>query len=148
MKRILISMMLLMAMTAAYAQTESDEMTSEINQIVELSNISNNFMETLVTQMQPLVEQGYVSADDLPALIMDIEAFASPLMKKKMAELYKANFTLEELKQIHAYLSSPAGRKATKLIPEFTMEGMKIMQTPEAQKKIQEIAAKYLNRSK
>lgn len=146
MKKILVSMMLLMAMTAVHAQVANDEFTKEVNRAVELQNVTSNFSQMMTQQMQPLVNQGMISAQNLSALIKEVEEYAAPLLKKKMAELYRKNFTLDELKQINAYLSSPVGQKATKLIPEFTSEGMKLMQTPEAQKKIQELALKYLSK--
>lgn len=146
MKKILVSMMLLMAMTAVHAQVANDEFTKEINRAIELSNVTTNFTEGLSMQMQPLVNQGMFAASDLEAMVKELEEYAVPLLKKKMQELYREKFTLQELKQINAYLSSPVGQKATKLIPEFTSEGMKLMQTPEAQKKIQELALKYLSK--
>lgn len=146
MKKILISMMLLVSMVTACAQTGNDKFTKEVNRAVELQNVTSNFSQMMTQQMQPLVNQGMISAQNLSALIKEVEAYAAPLLKKKMAELYRKNFTLDELKQINAYLSSPAGQKALKLMPEFAAEGMKIMQTPEAQKKIQELALKYLSK--
>lgn len=139
-------MMLLVSMVTACAQTGNDEFTKEVNRAVELQNVTSNFSQMMTQQMQPLVNQGMISAQNLSALIKEVEAYAAPLLKKKMAELYRKNFTLDELKQINAYLSSPAGQKALKLMPEFAAEGMKIMQTPEAQKKIQELAMKYLSK--
>ena len=139
-------MMLLVSMVTACAQTGNDEFTKEVNRAIELQNVTSNFRQMMTQQMQPLVNQGMISAQNLSALIKDVEAYAAPLLKKKMAELYRKNFTLDELKQINAYLSSPAGQKALKLTPEFAAEGMKIMQTPEAQKKIQELALKYLSK--
>ena len=139
-------MMLLMSMVTACAQKGNDEFTKEINRAVELQNVTSNFSQMMTQQMQTLVNQGMISKQNLSALIKEIEAYAAPLLKKKMAELYRKNFTLDELKQINAYLSSPAGKKALKLMPEFAAEGAKIMQTPEAQKKIQELALKYLSK--
>lgn len=139
-------MMLLVSMVTACAQTGNDEFTKEINRAIELQNVTSNFSQMMTQQMQPLVNQGMISAQNLSALIKEVEEYAAPLLKKKMAELYRKNFTLDDLKQINAYLSSPAGQKALKLMPEFAAEGMKIMQTPEAQKKIQELAMKYLSK--
>ena len=139
-------MMLLVSMVTACAQTGNDEFTKEINRAVELQNVTSNFSQMMTQQMQTLVNQGMISKQNLSALIKEVENYAAPLLKKKMAELYRKNFTLDELKQINAYLSSPAGQKALKLMPEFAAEGAKIMQTPEAQKKIQELALKYLSK--
>lgn len=146
MKKIIISMMLLVSMVTACAQTGNDEFTKEINRAIELQNVTSNISQMMTQQLQTLVNQGMISAENLSALIKEVEEYAAPRLKKKMAELYKKNFTLDELKQINAYLSSSAGQKAVKLMPEFSAEGMKIMQTPEAQQKIQEIALKYFSK--
>lgn len=146
MKKILISMMMLVAMSAAHAQQANDEFTKEVNRTIEISNVTETFINTMTTQMQQFVDQGLLTSDKLTAMVKDIEVFATPLLKNKMAELYRKNFTLEELKQLNAYLSSPLGKKTQKLVPEFTVEGMKLLQTPEVLQKIQEIALKYLTK--
>ena len=148
MKRILISMALLLSMVAVQAQTQTktDEFTKEINKAIEVMNISGNFTQTLTDQMQPLVEQGLITAENVAPLVKEIETNMMPQMKERMAALYKANFTLEELKQINAFFSSTVGQKMQKLTPEFAAEGMKVVQTPEAQNKIQEIFLRYMKK--
>ena len=144
MKKILISMMLLMSVASVYAQTENDEMSKEINQAIEASIGTLNFAQMMTTQLQPLVEQGVIKAEKLQPLIKDVEAWMVPLLKEKMAALYRQHFTLEEMKQVNAYISSPIGQKFMKLTPKFSAAGMEIVTTPEAQKKIQEILMRYL----
>jgi len=146
MKKILISMMLLMSVVAVHAQTENDELTKEIYQIIEASHTSENFNQLMTEQMQALVEQGLITAENVAPLVKEIETNMMPQMKERMAALYKANFTLEELKQINAFFSSTVGQKMQKLTPEFAAEGMKIVQTPEAQNKIQEIFLRYMKK--
>ena len=158
MKRIFISMVLLISMVTVNAQTETktqnatltetenDELTTEINRAIELSNVTANFGSIMVTQLQPLVEQGLLSAENLPTMVKEIEEWILPNLKKRMVTLYKEHFTLDELKQMNAYLASPVGQKALKLTPEFAAEGMAIVQTPEAQQKIQEIFLHYMKK--
>ena len=105
MKKILVSMMLLMAMAAAHAQVAKDEFTKEINRTIELSNTAKNFRETMTQQMHTLVDQGHFQADNLDAMVKEIEAYALPLLEKKLTDIYREHFTLEEIKQINAYLS-------------------------------------------
>ena len=146
MKRIFISMVLLLSMVAVHAQEENDEFTKEIYRNIELQNVTSNFNQILTQQMQPVVDKGLISAEKLSAMIKEVGEYASPLLKEKMASLYKEYFTLEELKQMNAYLSSPVGQKGLKLMPQFAAEGMKAMQTPEVQQKVQEIIMRYMKK--
>ena len=149
MKKFFFSLMMLMTVVAVNAQetqAEDDELTTEVNRAIELSNVTANFGSLMVTQLQPLVEQGLLSAENLPAMVKEIEEWMLPILKKRMAALYKKHFTLDELKQMNAYLASPVGQKALKLTPQFAEEGMAIVQTPEAQQKIQEIFLHYMKK--
>lgn len=149
MKKFFLSLMMLMTVVAVNAQetqAEDDELTIEVNRAIELSNFTANFGSLMVTQLQPLVEQGLLSAENLPAMVKEIEEWMLPILKKGMAALYKKHFTLDELKQMNAYLASPVGQKALKLTPQFAEEGMAIVQTPEAQQKIQEIFLHYMKK--
>lgn len=143
MKKILISMMLLVAMTTAQAQDY--EFTREVNRNIALSHLTENFEEMVTTQMQQFVDEGILTQEKLAALVKEIEEFAMPLVKNKITELCKENFSLEEMKQMNAYLATPLGQKSQRLFPKFSQEGTKLMQTPEAQEKIKELCTKYLS---
>ena len=144
MKKLFISLVLLMSVTAVNAQTEDDELSKEINQAIEMSISTLNFSELMTTQMQPLVEQGVIKAEKLEPLVKDVEVWMIPLLKEKMADLYREHFTLEEMKQVNAYLASPIAQKFMKLTPKFSEAGMKIASTPEAREKLQEILMRHL----
>ena len=144
MKKLFISLVLLMSVAAVNAQTENDELTKEINKAIEVSVGTLNFTQMMTTQLQPLVEKGVITAENLEPLVKDVEAWMIPQLKEKMAALYRQYFTLEEMKQVNAYISSPIGQKFMKLTPKFSAAGMEIVTTPEAQKKIQEILMRYL----
>ena len=149
MKKFFFSLMMLMTVVAVNAQetqAEDDELTTEVNRAIELSNVTANFGSLMVTQLQPLVEQGLLSAENLPTMVKEIEEWMLPNLKKRMVTLYKENFTLDEVKQMNAYLASPVGQKALKLTPEFAAEGMKMVQSLEAQKKLQEIFLQYMKK--
>lgn len=146
MKKILISMMMLVAMSAAHAQQANDEFTKEVNRTIEISNVTETFINTMTTQMQQFVDEGILTQEKLATLVKEIEEFAMPLVKNKITELCKENFSLEEMKQINAYLATPLGQKSQRLFPKFTQEGSKLMQTPEAQEKIKEIVLKYFTK--
>lgn len=139
-------MVLLMSVVAVNAQTENDELTKEIYRAIELTNPTRNFNKLMTDQMQPLVQQGLITAENIEPLVKDIGEWMVPLMKEKMSALYKEHFTLEELKQINAFYGTPVGQKIMTLTPNFTAEGMKLVQTPEAQNKIQEIFVRYMKK--
>ena len=144
MKKLFISLVLLMSVAAVNAQTENDELTKEINKAIEVSMGTLNFTQMMTTQLQPLVEKGVITAENLEPLVKDVEAWMIPQLKEKMAALYRQYFTLEEMKQVNAYLTSPLGQKFMKLTPEFSAAGEKIASTPEAKKKMEEIILRYL----
>ena len=137
MKRILISMALLLSMVAVQAQTQTktDEFTKEINKAIALTD-----------QMQPLVEQGMITAENVVPLVKEMGEWIMPKVKERVAALYKENFTLEEVKQINAFYSTPVGRKMQNLVAKFSAEGTKVAQTPEAQQKMQEIFIRYMKK--
>lgn len=144
MKKLFISLVLLMSVAAANAQTGNDELTKEINRAIDLSVSTLNFRQMMTTQLQSLVEQGVIKAEKIEPLVKEVEAWMIPRLKERMAALYKKHFTLEEMKQVNAYLTSPIGQKFLKLTPEFSLEGVKMASTPEAQKKMHEIIMRYL----
>jgi hypothetical protein len=132
-------MTLLLAVAFAQAQTANDEMTKEINRTIELLHATNKVTETLSIQLQPLVDQGLVSNEKLASTIKELEKILAPVVMKRMIAVYKENFTLAELKQMNAYFASPVGQKYIKLSPVFAQEGIKAVQAPEIQSKVQSI---------
>lgn len=144
MKKFFLMMALLMAMSASQAQTANDELTKEINRTIELSNTTTTFTETLRLQFKPLVDQGLIPAEKISPLIKELEQLLVPVLKERMIQLYKENFTLDELKQMNEYLASPLGQKFVKLTPMLSAEGTKIAQSPEMQQKMQQIMMRLL----
>lgn len=146
MKRILFSLSLLMTISFANAQTANDEITKEIERAIELSQATSTFSNSMNSMMQPLVAQGMISTDQLSGLITELEQLMVPALKEKISVLYRENFTLDELKQMNAYLASPLGQKAVKLTPMITSESMKLATSPDFQSKMQEIIMRNLQK--
>ena len=145
MKRIYVIVVLLLTMVAVQAQTKDDEWKAEIDRNFTLSRTPENFVETMSSQLKPLVEQGAIKAEQLDPMVKETKDVLLPALKEITMSFYKEHFTLDELKQINAYLASPIGQKTSKLIPELTQKVQAVGQTPEAQEKIQNILLKYLN---
>ena len=145
MKRIYVFVVLLLTMVAVQAQTKDDEWKVELDRTFTLSRTSESFVETMSSQLKPLVEQGTIKAEQLDPLVKELSDVLIPSLKEVSTNFYKEHFTLDELKQINAYLASPVGQKASKLTPELTIKAQGIIQTPESQEKIQKVLLKYLN---
>lgn len=145
MKRIYVIVVLLLTMVAVQAQTKDDEWKAEIDRNFTLSRTPEIFVETLASQLKPLVDQGAIKAEQLDPLVKELSDVQLPALKEVSTSFYKEHFTLDELKQINAYLASPVGQKASKLTPKLTQKAQAVGQTPEAQEKIQKVLLKYLN---
>ena len=144
MKKIFVSMLLLMTVVGVQAQTANDEFTKEIERTIELSNPTKTFTETLNSQLKPLVAQGMVSSDKIGDIIKEIEQLMVPELKKRIVEIYKQNFTLAELKQMNYYLASPVGQKAVKLTPMIAEESIKVASMPEMQEKLMKLMSSLM----
>ena len=144
MRKIFISMLLLVGVITMQAQTENDEMSREIERTIELSNTTNTFMETMRLQMQPLVAQGMIKADKLQSVTNELAKLLMPALKQRLAVVYRENFTLDELKQMNAYLSSSVGQKAVKLTPVLASAGAEVVQSPEMRAKMQELLGRLV----
>lgn len=59
-----------------------------------------------------------------------------PLIVKKMLKLYRQYYTIEELKQINAFLASPVGQKNVRLTPLFAEEMTKLMSSEPVKNKV------------
>ncbi len=143
MKKFIMMIALLMAVAIAQAQTANDELTKEIKRSLELSESSKMFKEALNLQLQTMVDKGILTSDKLPSIINEAEALFMPKLEKRLLEIYKENFTLDEIKQMNAYLASPVGQKALKLTPLVVNESTKISQDPDILQKFMEILMRY-----
>ena len=61
-----------------------------------------------------------------------------------MKKLYCENFTLDELKQIAAWVGSPTGQKMVNLTAKISSVTQEMMQSPEVQKEVMTIVSKYM----
>ena len=145
MKRIYVIVVLLLTMVAVQAQTKDDEWKAEIDRNFTLSHTPETFVETMSSQLKPLVEQGSIKAEQLDPMVKEMSDVLLPALKEVTTSFYKEHFTLDELKQINAYLASPIGQKTSKLTPELTQKAQAVGQTPEAQQKLQSVLLKYIN---
>ena len=92
------------------------------------------------------MDNGNISSENLNVCCQKIVEIMLPVLQERIITLYQEHFTVSEIKQMNAYLGSTVGQKALKLSPLFATEGMKISQTPEMQRKIQEVLIPYLKK--
>ena len=145
MKKILLFMALLVSATVQ-AQTYEEAFRAEVEKTIELQHSMDVFIETLKMQFQKLTENGTLDTEKLQPLVEEIGQAMVPALTERMQEVYKENFTLDELKQINAYLATPVGQKGIKLSPMLSAEVVNVVQRPELQAKVTEIISKYLKK--
>lgn len=143
MKKILLFMVLLVS-AAVQAQTNEEAFKTEVQKTIELQHTTDLFVEGLKMQLQKLTENGALDAEKLQPLVEEIGQAVVPALTERMNEVYKENFTLDELKQINAYLATPVGQKVVRLTPMLSAEGINVVQRPELQAKISAIISKYM----
>lgn len=145
MKKILLFMVLLVS-AAVHAQTNADAFRAEVEKTIELQHSTDVFIEALKMQLQGLTGTGALETEKLQPLVEEIGQAVVPALIERMHEIYKENFTLDEMKQINAYLATPVGQKVVKLTPMLSAEGVNVVQRPEMQAKVTEIISKYLKK--
>lgn len=144
MKKTAIFFTLLSIFFQAKAQVVDDAFKAEVAKAFELQKTDTLFAESVRLQMQYLVDEGKMTSENLNLFIDESTKFCMPLLLERMEELYKQYFTLDELKQMNAYLATPVGQKGMKVSPLFAAEGIKVMSSEQVKKKISEIVNRYL----
>lgn len=143
----MFTLLLLAATVSSSAQTSgSDAFSTEVRKCVKLQRMAETMTETMRLQLQTLVQQGTLTETNLNVFSKEITAVMLPMLQKRLETIYRKNFTLEEMRQLNAYLSSPVGQKVIDLTPMLAAEGAKVAQSAEMQEKIQTILMKYINK--
>jgi hypothetical protein len=113
-----IAGILLLLVCGAQAQAPSPEAMSAARKLVITSGIVDQYralLPQLLLKLRPVVAQ------DRPEIERDYDAMTAPgaeiyapylaSMTDRIAALYAASFTVDELRQIEAFYAQPAGRK-------------------------------------
>lgn len=146
MKKVIISMLMLVTVVAAHAQGISEEYAAEVRKALQLQHTTETLVETMRLQMQQLVDKGTMTVEGVNGFCQEMGDIMYPALEKRITDLYYQNLSLDELRQMNAYLSSPVGQKGIKLAPMFAAEGAKVAQSPEIQGKIMTIMSKYIKK--
>ena len=142
--RLLAALLSLSLLLPAGAAEKDAAYEAELTRFLELQNVRQTFEKSMRVPWENLVTQGLITKEKLDAMSAEIvEVIYDPCVEA-IRESYRGHFTLEELRQINAFYSTPVGQKMIVLAPELMMKGMESVQTPEMQGKIQAIVIKYL----
>ena len=143
-KSIFTALLFVVGWCGCYAQTTDSEYEKEMNRMIQLQGQTDVYGETLRLQMNALVERGQLSEDKVDKMCKELSDYITPMLIAGQKELIQKNYTLEELKQLNAFLASPIGQKNLRLSASFAGEGTKIVSSPEVQEKMQAIIMKYM----
>lgn len=147
MKRLFMSMLLLLALcTHTYAQTENSAFAAEVKKAFELQKLKENYVEGLKMGLEPLVAQGKITTENLNLYIKEVADYATPFILQAMEKFYVENYTLEEMRQMNAYMSSPVGQKTLRLTPKIMIVMQDVLSQSGVQAKAQELLLPYLTR--
>ena len=111
---------------------------------MELTHPEETMKQMIAPQYQKFGEMGLLKLDDVDAVVEECIKVVMPKYKEVMLKLYAENYTLNEVKEMNAYLATPVGQKGIKLAPKFGFAGMQAVQEPEIEKKIEDILKKHI----
>lgn len=148
MKKIATLVVCLCAMLTAAAQspagTQTPEYQAELNKVLELQNSRGTAVKTFEEAFSSLAKQGILAQDKVSAMSAELAAALYPRIESEVKKLYCENFTLDELKQIAAWVGSPTGQKMVNLTAKTASVTQEMMQSPEVQKEVMTIVSKYM----
>lgn len=136
MRKVFLLFALFVVFVQTKAQVVDDAYKAEVAKIIRLQRLDRMYSETIRAQMKIQVDQGKIPPEKLDLLTTDLTKFAMPLIVKKMLKLYRQYYTIEELKQINAFLASPVGQKNVRLTPLFAEEMTKLMSSEPVKNKV------------
>ncbi len=144
MKKIMFIVVLLLVATAGTTKAQDAALTTEVNKCIELQNTRGMLVETLSMQYQTMVNNGQLAIDDVKRMSEEMADAIMVKLNDKLVQFYCDNYTLEEVKELNAFLASPVGKKNIQLTPKANMLGTQITQDPDVLTDLQEIIAKHM----
>ena len=138
-RRFFVTLLMVVCCAVTFAQTNTSEYEKEMERTILLQGQAEMFAETLKEQLNPLVEEGKMSSEQQEKVIKELSEYMVPLIVAKEKEMIKENYSLEELKELNAFLASPIGRKNVRLAATSANESAKVLSSPEVMEKMMEI---------
>lgn len=144
MKQLMTLMLLMFASLMATAQTADDEFNAEVRKNIELQHMGETLEETMKMQMKNAFSANNIPIDNIDAFIKEISVVMKPKLEVILRKVYLENFTLEDMKQMNAFMATPVGQKTIKLAPMLANAGAEVTKDPEVMKAIQDAVMKYI----
>lgn len=145
MKRIKCLILCLAAFIAVNAQSGNDAYNAELDKAVALSCNKQILVETFEGSFRQFVNSGTISETQCKAMSSEITDLMYPKIFSIVKQMWDSEFTLDELRQIVAWLSSPVGKKMLYMSTKTGSAQQTLMQDPEIMNGINAIVRKYIN---
>lgn len=133
----------IMSLTAV-AQTGTEAYEAELDKVYQMENPNAVMTEILSSNFKTLVEQGMLTQAKCDAMTQELADAIMPMVERLTKQLWRENFTYEELQQVGAWLSSTTGQKMLKLTTQSSAIMQQAVSSPEFQQKIMTIVSKYM----
>ncbi len=119
----------LFAFTANAQNASEDPFRTELKRHLELTNSKKTLTAGVKGMLETFAKNGMLSAGkDIDLIAEDVSNTLFPLMMDEYVVIYKKYFTLDELREINAFLITPIGKKYAESTPKITMESASIGQ--------------------
>lgn len=144
MKRIILMILCVAAFVGANAQSGNAAYEAELNKAVALSCDKQMLTELFDGTFRMYVDRGMLSASDCRLMSAEMTEMMYPILVSIVKELWADEFTLDELKQIVAWLSSPVGKKCLMMSTKTGSATQELIQNPEVMQEVTAIIGKYM----
>lgn len=144
MKKIISIIALLIVATTGITKAQDAALVDEVKKFIELQNTRETLAEAMSLQYRPLVERGQIAIDDVDAMSHEIADALMVKLNDKLVEFYTQNYTLDEMKALNAFYSTPVGKKSIKLSAKASYLGTEITQDPAFAITLQTIMTKHM----
>ena len=145
MKKLFFLIATLFVATLGTVKAQDAAMVTEIKKSIELQHTRDIMVETMSLQYKTLVDNGTLAIDNVQAMSEEIADVIMGNITDKLIKFYTDNYTLDELKELNKFLTTPVGQKNIKLAPQAALLGTQAVQDPDVLSKIQAIIMKHLN---
>ncbi len=146
MKKIFFLFAILFVATLGTVKAQDAAMVTEIKKSIELQHTRDIMVETMSLQYKTLVDNGTLAIDNVQAMSEEIADVIMGNITDKLIKFYTDNYTLDELKELNKFLTTPVGQKNIKLAPQAALLGTQAVQDPDVLSKMQAIVMKHLNK--
>lgn len=144
-KVLLVLLFAVVGIAAAQAQTnQNTEYERLMNQALAAQGTESMLEKTLNDNFQSLVADGTLTKEKCAAMSKEIAKAFTPDVENAVKSIWRKNLSLDELRQVVKWCTSPIGQKLIKLQTIASSEMQSLMTSPAMQQRIMEIVKKYI----